>query len=65
MKLQTKILASIFATIAAIVAVTQLAEQLRSRAILRRVAEQQLRDALDTQWDVAGRVLQASETSIV
>jgi hypothetical protein len=65
LKLQTKILGSIIVTIVAIVAVTQVFEQFRSRAILQRVATQNLNDAQDTQWDMAGRVLQASKISII
>ena len=65
MKLQTKILGYILITIVAIVAATQIFEQVRSRAVLRRVALQNLSEAEDTQWEVAGRVLQASETALI
>lgn len=65
MKLQTKILISILATILAIVVGTQVFQQLRSRVILQKLAAQSLRDAQDAQWEVAGRVLQASETALI
>jgi methyl-accepting chemotaxis protein len=64
-KLQNKILVSIVATIVVIVATMQFFQQKRSSDILRRSATENLLDAKDKQWEVAGRVLQASETALV
>ncbi len=65
MKLQTKILASILGTIVAIVVATQLYQQVHSRAVLQRLAAQSLDNAQGVQWEVAGRVLQASEAALI
>ena len=65
MKLQTKIIVSTLSTIVVIVAATQLVQQTRSQALLQKEATRNLGEAQEIQWDVARRVLQASETEIV
>ncbi len=65
MKLQSKILISIIATIVVIVAAMQFFQQRGSGELLRRSASANLLDAKDKQWEVAGRILQASDTALV
>ena len=64
MKLQTKILASILTTIAVICAATQIIQQLRARKMLQDLARESLQHEETVQWDVAKRVLQASQTAL-
>jgi len=65
MKLQTKILLSILTTIAVIVIAAQAVQQVRSRAMMQRMAASSLKDEESTQWDVAERVLQGSEAALI
>jgi hypothetical protein len=65
MRLQTKILLSILGTIVVIVAVTQVFQQVRSRAFMRDLAAQSLRNEEKLQWDFASRVLQTTESAIL
>jgi hypothetical protein len=64
MKLQTKILVSILATIAATYLLSQVVQQVRSRSLLQRLAADSLRHEETAEWGVAERVLQASQTAI-
>jgi methyl-accepting chemotaxis protein len=65
MTLQAKLIGSILGTIAVVGVFSQAYQQWRARAMMGRLADESLRHEESVQWDVARRLLQASEASLI
>ncbi len=65
MKLRTKLLFSVLLCIAAVYCISQLAQQIRGAALMRRLADENLAKAEATQWAWLGNLQHAIESSLV
>jgi len=65
MKLRTKLLVAVLAAIAVVCLLSQVVQQTRAASLMRRLAEENLAKAEDTQWMWLGNLQHACETSLV
>ncbi len=65
MTLQAKILTSLLGTIALVGVAGQIYQQTRAQGMMSRLAAESLRHEEGVQWDVAKRLLQASESALI
>ncbi len=65
MKLRTKILVAVLACIAAVCVISQLIQQARAAALMRRLADENLAKAEEAQWTWLGNLQLACESSLV
>ena len=65
MKLRTKLLVAVLGCIIAVCCLSQLIQQVRATTLMRRLADQNLAKAEQTQWDWLGNLQDACEDSLI